>query len=969
MASVRFSEATRHSYNQLVLTGIRPNPRCYDAGVNSSESAPRLILLDGHGIIHRAYWAQKDNPLSVRKTGEVVTAVYGFANTLIKVLNELRPTHIAVTMDRPGPTFRHLKDDTYKAHRPPLPADLASQFGRVEELIKSFNIPIYDAEGFEADDILGTLAQQAEAAGIETYLVTLDSDILQLVRPGILVYMYRLYQRDTVIYDDDGVMERYALTPAQIPDLKALKGDTSDNIAGVPGIGEKTAVKLLQAFGTVDALYENLEAVEPPRIRELLRTNEQQARHSREMATIVDNAPVTLDLDAARTVDYDRERVLSLFRELEFHSLLERVSALGGGEAGKSIPEPPAPDAPPVDYQIVDRIEALDALVQEIRAAGTFAFDTETTGLDPVRANLVGISLAVTAGQAFYIPVGHTPTLLETPTQLALADVVDRLGPVFADPSLKAIAHNGKYDMVALAVAGMPVENLAFDTMIAAFLAGEPALGLKPLAFGRLKVQMTTIAELIGTGAKQISMAEVSVDRAGPYAAADADMTLRLRDGFEKALHERGLWSLFADVEMPLVSVLTTMELTGVAVDVEVLREQSRLLGTDLQRIEREIYESVGHHFNLNSPKQLSSILFEELGLGKTRKTSQGFTTDAQALEALRGAHPMVGLLLEYRQLSKLKSTYLDSLPGLISPKDHRVHTSFNQCGAATGRISSSDPNLQNIPVRTETGRNVRRAFIGRLGDQPATLLSADYSQIELRILAHISGEPHLIEAFLADEDIHVATAAELFSVEVPTVTPDMRRLAKTINFGTIYGLSAQGLAQRTELSIREAADFIKAYFARYPGIEDYVTRTIQQTKDRGYAETLLGRRRYLPDINANNFNVRSTAERMAINHPIQGSNADIIKIAMTRIQGEIEQRGLRSRMILQVHDELIFECTEDEVPAVAELARRVMPASIELCVPVKVDVKVGPTWGDMEPLAAAGEPAAISALASVHPS
>ncbi|HTE84708.1 MAG TPA: DNA polymerase, partial [Dehalococcoidia bacterium] len=689
--------------------------------MNETDKPQRLILLDGHGIIHRAYWAQKDNPLSVRKTGEVVTAVYGFANTLIKVLNELHPTHIAVTMDRPGPTFRHLKDDTYKAHRPAVPPDLLGQFARVEELIHSFNIPIYEADGFEADDILGTLARQAETTGIETYLVTLDSDILQLVRPGILVYMYRLYQRDTVIYDDAGVLERYALRPAQIPDLKALKGDTSDNIPGVPGIGEKTAVKILQTFGDVDGIYGNLDAVEPARLRELLRANEQQARHSRDMATIVDDAPVNLDLEAARAVDYDRERVLSLFRELEFRSLLDRLAGLES--APSEISAPVAEPGLPVDYQIVDTIEALDALVQRVRGAGSFAFDTETTGLDAFRANLVGISLAIQPREAFYIPVGHTPNLLETPKQLPIATIVERLGPIFADSSLKAVAHNGKYDMVALAAVGMPVANLAFDTMIAAFLVGESSLGLKPLAFDRLREQMTTIQELIGTGSKQISMAEVAVEKAAAYAAADADMTLRLRDIFEKELHNRGLWSLFADVEMPLVSVLTTMELTGVAVDVEVMREQSRLLGADLLRLEAEIYGSVGHQFNLNSPRQLSSVLFEELALGKTRKTTQGYTTDAAALEALRDVHPMVELLLEYRQLAKLKSTYLDSLPGLISPRDRRVHTSFNQCGAATGRISSSDPNLQNIPVRTETGRNVRRAFVGRLGQEPATLL------------------------------------------------------------------------------------------------------------------------------------------------------------------------------------------------------------------------------------------------------
>jgi DNA polymerase-1 len=868
---------------------------------------------------------------------------------LLKVLSELRPTHIAVTLDRAGPTFRHLKDDTYKAHRPALPADLLSQFGRVEELIRSFNIPIYDADGFEADDVLAALAKQAVATGVETYLVTLDSDILQLVRPGVLVYMYRLYQHDTVIYDEEGVVDRYGLKPAQIPDLKALKGDTSDNIPGVPGIGEKTAVKLLQRFGSVEGIYTNLDGVEPVKMREVLRSNETQARHCREMATIVDDVPVELNLDAARVVDYDPERVLALFRELEFRSLIDRLPSVLAADKSDPPPATEGDASAPVDYKVVTAEAELASLVQQVREAGTFAFDTETTGLDPLRANLVGISIAIRPQEAYYIPVGHTPTLLETPVQLPLSLVAEQLAPIFADPSLRSVAHNAKYDMVALAAAGMPVSNLGFDTMIAAFLLGEHTLGLKPLTFDRLHEQMTTIQELIGSGAKQITMAEVSVDKAAPYAAADADMTLRLYSVFEQELKDRGLWSLFADVEMPLVSVLTKMELTGVAVDVNVLREQSQLLGTDLQRIEAQIYESVGHQFNLNSPKQLSQVLFEELNLGKTRRTTQGYSTDAQSLENLRDAHPMVELLLEYRQLSKLKSTYLDALPGLISPRDGRVHTSFNQCGAATGRISSSEPNLQNIPVRTETGRNVRRAFVGRLGEQPAKLLSADYSQIELRILAHITQEPHLVEAFLADEDIHSATAGELFGVDIAEVTPDMRRLAKTINFGTIYGLSAQGLSQRADLSNREAAEFIKSYFARYPGIERYVRETIVRTKDLGYAETLLGRRRYIADINSNNFNVRSGAERMAINHPIQGTNADIIKIAMTRIQDEIERRGLRSRMILQVHDELIFECPEDELDTVAELACRIMPASIELSVPVRVDVKAGATWGDLE--------------------
>ena len=948
----------------LAPNAIRdPLPRCYHSAVSTPSDAPRLVLLDGHGIIFRAYFGQKDHPLSVQRTGEVVTAVYGFANTLIKVLNDLRPTHIAVTLDRAAPTFRHVKDVTYKAQRPPPPDDLISQFARVEELIQSFNIPMYSLDGFEADDMLAALAKQAQAQQIETYLVTLDSDILQLVRPGVFVYMYRLYQRDTVIYDEEGVLGRYDLLPRQIPDLKALKGDTSDNIPGVPGIGEKTAVKLLQKYENVEGLYAHLDEVTPMRTRDLLRENEALARHSLEMATIVDNIPVTLDLDACRAADYDPERVLTLFRELEFNSLLNRLPPIGGAVAAPSRPSEPEQPAEPVDYQVVDTIEALDDVVHLIRRHGRVSFDTETTGLDPMRAGLVGISLAVQPRQAFYIPVGHAATLLETPKQLSQAIVIERLRPVLEDAGIEKIAHNAKYDMVVLANAGASVRGLTVDTMIAAYLLSEPHFGLKPLALSRLGERMTSIEELIGTGAKQISMADVPIERAAPYAAADADMTLRLHALLEREVQERGLWWLFSEVEMPLIGVLTTMERTGVAVDVSVLREQSRELGIELQRLETELFAAVGHQFNINSPKQLSSVLFEELGLHKTRKTTQGYSTDAQSLENLRDSHPVVNLLLEYRQLSKLKSTYLDPLPALIDPRDGRVHSTFNQMGAATGRISSNDPNLQNIPRRTELGRKVRRAFVARIGDTPAKLVSADYSQIELRILAHITREPRLVEAFRADKDIHKATGADLFGVGIDEVTPEQRELAKTINFATIYGLSAQGLSNRTELSMREAIEFIKQYFERYPGIDKYLRQTVAQTRKEGYAETLLGRRRYIPDINSSNFNLRSEAERKATNHPVQGTNADIVKIAMNRIQAELERRGLRSRMIIQVHDELIFECPEDEVEEVAELACAIMPASIELSVPVKVDIKVGSNWGEMEPLAVSHQPSDAGVL------
>lgn len=918
--------------------------------MNGEAPAPRLVLLDGHGIIHRAYWAQKDHPLSVRRTGEVVTAVYGFANALLSVLQQLHPTHIAVTMDTAEPTFRHLKAESYKAHRPQMPADLRGQFGRVRELITAFNIPIYEADGFEADDVLGTLAVQAQTAGVETYLVTLDSDIVQLVRPGVFCYMYRLYQHDTMLFDTDAVVEHYGVKPEQIPDLKGLKGDTSDNIAGVPGIGEKTALKLIQTYGSIPAIYEHLNEVKPPKLQETLRTFADQAEHSREMATIVTHAPVVLSLENCRAADYDRARVEDLFYELEFRSLLNRLPTIVSSDRAADAPQPAEETAEAPDYRVVITVDDLDAVVAAIREAGRVAFDTETTSTNAMSAQLVGISLSARPNEGCYIPVGHLPSL-EGPEQLPLQVVIERLQPLFNDPAIQKIAHNAKYDMIVLSNAGLQVDRIDADTMIAAYLLGDREIGLKPLAHSFLGVQMTPITALIGSGTKQVTMSQVSIAAAAQYAAADADITGRLRPLLEEEVRARGLAGLYTEIELPLVSVLMVMEQRGIAIDVGVLRDMSRMLTEETRRLKAEICDSVGHSFNLGSPKQLSQVLFEEVKLPKTRKTTQGYTTDAQALEALRGQHPIIDLLLEYRQLMKLKSTYIDALPGMIHPRTGRLHTNFSQTTAATGRLSSSDPNLQNIPVRTELGRRVRSAFIANdpEDDRPMCLLAADYSQIELRILAQVTEEPRLLDAFRADQDIHKATAADLFGVPLAEVTPDHRRLAKTVNFAVIYGLSANGLAGRTELSFAEAAAFINAYFERYPGIKRYLDDTIAETRRLGYASTLLGRRRYLPDINTSNFNLRQAAERMATNHPIQGTNADIIKIAMNQIEAEIQQRRLSSQMILQIHDELIFECPVAEMENVKELVVRCMSGAMELLVPVKVEVKVGRNWGEME--------------------
>ncbi|HLZ71236.1 MAG TPA: DNA polymerase I [Dehalococcoidia bacterium] len=917
--------------------------------MNGNAPPPRLVILDGFAIVFRAYWAQKDHPLSVSTTGEVTTAVYGFANTLLSVMNNLRPTHIAVAMDFPAPTFRHLKADTYKAHRPPMPEDLHHQFTRVRELIGAFNIPIYEAEGFEADDVLGTVALQAEKLGIETYIVTLDSDILQLVRDDLVrVFMYRLYQHDTLLYDEEKVIERYGVRPSQIPDLKGLKGDTSDNLAGVKGIGEKTAVKLIQTYGSVPGIFERLDEVAPARLQELLRANREQALHCREMATIVTDAPVQFSTETTQVLDYDRDKVEDLFMALEFKTLLNRLPA----SALPSIRPVAAPDAGAVvaEYRTVTSLEALDEVIAACRAAGSFAFDTETTSTNAIAASLVGISLSWAPGASCYIPVGHLPDL-ESPEQLPADMVIERLRPLFSDPAIQKTAHNAKYDLEVLAGAGLVLDGVDADTMLAAYLLGDRDIGLKSLALEVCGARMTPISELIGTGSKQISMAQVSIAAAAPYAAADADFTGRLRAPIESAVEERGLLDLYRTIELPLIGTLMEMERRGVAVDVETLREMSRVLTGDLRRIEGAIYDSVGHQFNLGSPKQLSQVLFDELGLPKTRKTTQGYTTDAQALEGLRGAHPLIEQILEYRQVAKLKSTYIDALPSMINPRTGRIHTNYSQTTAATGRLSSIDPNLQNIPVRTELGRRVRRAFVARdpAGERPMCFLAADYSQIELRILAHVTQEPRLLEAFRNDQDIHRATASDLFGVPIDAVAPDQRNLAKTVNFAVIYGLSAMGLSNRTEMSMAEARDFIGNYFDRYPGIKRYVDDTIAHTRQSGYAETLLGRRRYLRDINSSNFNLRQQAERQAINHPIQGSNADIIKIAMNRIHAELRQSKLISRMILQVHDELICEGPPDELEAMRELLNRQMCGAMELSVPLKVEMKSGVNWGEME--------------------
>ncbi len=920
------------------------------------------MLLDSHGIIYRSYFALRD-VLTVRRTGESVAAVFGYANSLLHVLAELQPTYVIAAWDGPEPTFRHEVTDTYKATRVAMPDDLRPQLGRVRELLEAFRIPIIEAAGFEADDVVGTLATQAVARGLDVVVVTLDNDLIQLVQSGVQVYMYRPYQRDYVLYDEARVRERWGFGPRQIVDYKALVGDTSDNIPGVRGIGEKGAAALIEQWGSVEAMIEHLDEVAPARAQKALREGEDAARQSKHLATIVCDVPsVTLDLEPAAVRDYDREAVLELFRELEFRSL---VSRLPEHVADPPFAEPRAASAAPPAlagaYEVVTTAERLAAVAAALRTRGRAAIELVADAAHPMRAAdcLVGIGLSVEAGQGWYIPFGHTQAPLlgdegtPAPFQCGQDEVLAALGPVIADPAFRLVAHNGKNALLALAEArgGCWVERLDFDTMIAAYLLGDANVTVRGLAFDRLGHELVDPKTLLGTGRKAITFAQTDPAQCAPYAAGNADLALRLADALAPELAATHVDGVFAEIDLPHIPVLARMERWGIAIDVDALHELGATLVERIAAAERAVYEAVGHEFQIGSPQQLSLVLFEELGLPRTRKTATGWTTDADALEALRDVHPAVDAVLQWRELTKIKSTYVDTLPQQVNPRTGRVHTVFSQVTAATGRLSSNDPNLQNIPVRTEIGNAVRRAFVARGCGADPVLLSFDYSQIELRVLAHVSGDEGLRRAFLEGLDIHRATGSSVFGVPLERVTPEMRRRAKVFNFGVLYGLTAFGLSTRERIPRAEAEAFISAYFEAYPAVAQWRERTVAEARQLGYAETLSGRRRYIPELRSTDHNRRMAAERIAINMPIQGTAADIIKIAMNRIDAELLERraaGKLARMVLQVHDELIFELPREELDDVRAIARRLMP-SLPLDVPLDLDEKSGTSWGEME--------------------
>lgn len=921
---------------------------------------PTLYLIDGHALAYRMYYALTAGAGSQRwqtSKGEPTAGIYGFARELIRVLEQEQPEYLAVAFDV-GKTFRDDIFPEYKATREKMPDDLRPQIERIRHMVDLFHIPRLEIDGYEADDVLGTAARLAAEQGLGAKIITGDRDLLQLVNERTAVY---LAGDDQTYITEADVIGKLGVRPNQVADYKALAGDASDNIPGVKGVGEKTAIALLQKFGTLDNIYAHLDQVEK-RWQGKLQEGKEAAYISRELARIRTDLNLKLDLERAKVTPFDASKLEAFFKEMEFRSLLGKLPLISGSAPAPKPPktksgqltmfaDPPraAVEVKPARIEVIvaDTEAKLQNLVNALSKATVISFDTETTDTDEMKADLVGISLAVKEGQGFYIPIAHT-----TGNNLPLETVLAALAPSMTDPRIGKLAHNAKYDYIILARHGLIVSPLTFDTMLAEFIVdpSSPNMGLKNLAAAKLGEEMTRIEELIGKGKKQISMADVPIETAANYAAADAEITLRLTPLMEKELERVNGRKILDEIDLPLTPVLAEMEMTGTKIDTVFFRQMSDELAGRLAEIEKEIFGYVGKAFNLNSPQQLSDILFNHLRLeppDKGRKTATGFySTSADVLDALRGKHPVLDFILEHRELSKLKSTYVDALPAAINPRTGRVHTSYSQIGAVTGRLSSNNPNLQNIPIRTETGRRVRNGFIAEEG---CVLLSVDYSQIELRIVAHMAQDQAMLAAFRAGEDIHAATAAAIYDIELDKVTKDMRRHAKAINFGLIYGMSAFGLTRATDLTLAEAEEFVKAYFRKFPGIKQYLNGIRRQAAERGYVETLLGRRRYFPALrNQSAVQAKNREEREAINAPIQGTAADIMKIAMIRIPPALRAAGLNAKMLLQVHDELVLECPENELKETARVVRETMANAYPLSIPLETEAKAGLNWGEM---------------------
>jgi DNA polymerase-1 len=882
-----------------------------------------IYLIDGSSYIYRAYHAVRHLSTS---QGLPTNATFGFTNMVLKLLAEQNPEYMAMAFDAKGPTFRHEMYDAYKANRPPMPEDLVVQIPYIKQVVAGMNIPSLELPGYEADDIIGTLVRAAEGKGFKVVMVTGDKDFKQLISRSVSMWDP---MRDRTI-DYASLKEDSGLEPSQWVDVMALAGDTSDNIPGVPGIGEKTAIQLIKAFGTMERLFQSLDKVTQTKLREKLTRFHDQAILSRRLVAINREVPLSVKASSFKVPAPDSQKLAELFKILEFRKLQQRFPIQGG--LSKK------------DYRAIVDDEALKSLIHELDKAKCFALDLETTAKDPMRASIVGISFAHRPNQAVYIPLRHS-----SGTQLEPDKTLARLKPLLEDPHLTKVGQNIKYDWIVLRRSGIELKGVIFDTMVASYLLNPTlrAHNLEMIAAEYLNHTMITYEEVTGSGKHQIGFDQVPIQDAVPYACEDADITLMACDVLGPRLQEAGLECLFQEVEMPLIPVLLDMEMSGICVDRARLQSISKDFERQLHQIQERIYAIAGEEFNIQSHQQLGRILFEKLNLPLQKKTKKktGYSTDVEVLTTLSAEHELPALVLQYRSLAKLKSTYADALVDLIHPETHRIHTSYNQTITATGRLSSSDPNLQNIPIRTEEGRMVRAAFVPRKG---WTMLSADYSQIELRLLAHYSQDPILVKAFQQDQDIHTRTAAEVFQLFPSMITPEMRRQAKVINFGIIYGMGSFRLARELGISHKMARTYIEHYFATYAGVKQFIDETIEKARKVGKVTTLLGRHRWLPDILSKNRTAREFAERTAVNTPLQGTAADLIKLAMIQVSQALKQKSLRAKMLLQVHDELVFEVPPEEAERVQGLVRSIMEGVYELKVPLKVDVKMGSNWAEV---------------------
>ncbi len=884
-----------------------------------------IYLIDGTAYIYRAYHAIRR--LSNSK-GFPTNAVFGFTRMLLKLIEDKSPEYIVMCFDSKGPTFRHEMYDKYKANRPPMPEDLSVQIPFIKKVVKGFNLPIIELPGYEADDLIGTLARVAGENGYSVVMVTGDKDFMQLVSENSVIWD----PMKTITIDNEYIKTTFNIQPYQFIDVMGLSGDSADNVPGVPGIGRKTALKLITAYGSMDNLYQNITEIKGKKQKENLMAYKEQALLSRKLVTIETHVDIDFSINEYSLIPPDNAVLSGLYKELDFTQLMEQVSIQS--------------DLSHKDYHSIQTMDALDDLVSSLEKSGIFAIDTETTSLNPLEAELVGFSFSIKENEAFYIPCRHDyPGVSE---QLDLKEVLKRLKPVLENPEIKKIGQNIKYDWMVLSSHGADIKGVAFDTMLASYLINpsKRAHGLDRIALDFLNHRTITYEDVTGKGKSAKCFSSVEIEKAVPYACEDADITLMAKNILEQEVKSMGLTELFETVEMPLVPVLKRMETRGICVDREKLHELSGSFENQLQELVTGIYEMAGEEFNINSPKQLGEILFEKLNLPVQKKTKKktGYSTDVDVLTTLSRQHELPALILKHRTLAKLKSTYTDALLELINPRTNRIHTSFNQTVTATGRLSSSNPNLQNIPIRTEEGRKIREAFVP---DKGWHLVSADYSQVELRILAHYSDDPILIKAFIDDEDIHTRTASEVFQVFPSMITSDLRYQAKTINFGIIYGMSPFGLSKQLEITQKTAKTYIDNYFARYKGVRQFIDRTILEAREKKRTSTLLGRIRLLPDIDSSNRNVREFAERTAMNTPIQGTAADLIKLAMIKVDRVLMERDLKSFMLLSVHDELIFEVPPDELDEVKNLVKEIMEGIWDLKVPLKVNINSGKNWAE----------------------